>query len=238
MKTKHFYRNKLFVMFISLLMCVCSLVLATALPSSMTAYALPSEEFSNGVYFDYQQYAKANNYTYISQNSPEWSDDAQTERVVYVLYRTSKKAYRKELVSVKAKHQQGYATTLAVGASLLTQEETVKTFGVDVEGKIGVVIAKFGGGWKWGDASSRTVTREGAATISKDETSKFVTRSATANVCEYYLYVYKITRTVERDKHDNITGHSNYRRTFDSNLSGKFESFDLTNGVSYSTRKG
>ena len=155
-----------------------------------------------------------------------------------MLYRTSKKAYRKELVSIKAKHQQGYATTLAVGTSLLTQEETVKTFGVDVEGKVGVVIAKIGGGWKWGDASSRTVTREGTATSSENESSKFVTRSAYANVCEYYLYVHKITRTVERDKHDNITCHSNYRRTFDSNLSGKFENFDLSNGVSYNTRLG
>lgn len=238
MKSKAFLSYKLFVISIAILGCLCALFLATGLSSSTTALALSSEEFKPGVYFDYELYAKTHNYTYISQNNPEWSDVAQTERMVYVLYRTNKRAYRKELVSVKAKHQQGYTTTLAVGASLLTQEETVRTFGVDVEGKIGVVIAKFGGEWKWGDASSRTVTREGTATISESQRTGFVTRSATANVCEYYLYVYKITRTVDKDKHGNITGYSNYRRSFDSDLSGKFESFDLDNGVSYNTRIG
>lgn len=225
MKTKQVHFIKLSTVVVVFLMFVATLIFA-AIHSTSIAYALPLEEFEPGVYFDYEKYAKDNNYTYISQHNPEWEDAGQTERMVYVLFRSNKDPHRKELASIKAYHKYGNTTTLAVGASLLEQKETIRAFGIDVESKIGAVIGKIGGGWKWGEASSYTITREGTATISKTQPDVFVTRYATANVYEYYLYVYKITRTIVKEK-DKIIGYTNYCRSFDDSLSGKFESFDL-----------
>lgn len=237
MKTKRIR----FISLATIFACVLALLtvlLSLGLGNHVTASALTDGDYLPNVYFDYQQYAKNNNYTYVSMNNAEWDSDYATERTVYVLYKTSKKARYETLSSITAQHVKGYTTTLGVSADYLTEQETLRTFGVESTTKIVAVVGKIGGGTKWGDAESRTISREGEKTIPATSASGMYTLTASAYVYEYYLHVYKVTRDVNKDKDGNVTGHSNYAMTVDYDLSGTFESFDLQNGVGYTLKKG
>ena len=98
---------------------------------------------------------------------------------------------------------------------------------------MGAVIGKFGGGTKWGDGSSKSTVVESEDVISASMATGFYVYYARANICEYYLLVYKVRRNVNRDKKGKITGYSNYRREIDNNMSGTFETFDLSIPVKF-----
>ncbi|MDR3186153.1 MAG: hypothetical protein LBU04_05030 [Christensenellaceae bacterium] len=100
------------------------------------------------------------------------------------------------------------------------------------------MIAKIGGGFKWGNASSRTVVTESTFTAHTYTVAGYYTRSGNAYIPQYYLLVRKVSRVVNRDKKGKIT-YGSYSVAVDSNQSGYFETFDFTShNVTYKTIKG
>ena len=202
------------------------------------AYAkgFEAEDYSTNVYFDQNSFAKGHNYKYLNGTREPWNFDGQEERREYFVFDTGR--FRIQTVStIDAYHERGKESlNLGVGASLLTEEETQNTLGLDSSTKIGIVIIKIGGGWKWGSSNSKTISSEGYANIDSNRSTGYYKRTAKCVVREYYLVTRNVTRTVVKDKKGNITGYSNYRSGFADNT-GKFENFDFSQGVEYQTSK-
>ncbi|MDR2266254.1 MAG: hypothetical protein LBE09_01530 [Christensenellaceae bacterium] len=216
------------------------LVVVTAFMSNSTttaiAVSLKLEDYGSGVWFNAGNYNST--YTLVSENREQWNSDGQEGRYEYFLYKTSKACQKATLASVRVYHMQGYDTTLQIGVSYLTSEEVQYTFGLDVETKVGVVVAKFGGGWKWGDVSSRTISTDSTFTLMSNISSQYITDIGEAYVQQYYLLVRKVTRVVNKDKNGNITSHSNYAAITVWAQSGLFETFDIQGGINYRTIGG
>ena len=203
-----------------------------------TAYAdgFVAEDFNSNVYFDPYSFANNNNYYFIDGTREKWTSSDQEVRHEYFVFDTFH-SHLETVSTIYAYHVQGKESlNLGVGASLLTEEETIHTFGVENSTKIGIVIAKIGGGWKWGNISSKTISTEGYATIDINKSTGYYGRTALCTIREYFLVTRDVRRKVNRDKKGNITGYSNYSATNGDNT-GKFENFDFDYGVKYNTDK-
>jgi hypothetical protein len=187
--------------------------------------------------WDYDAFTRTNNFTFESRNIPDWDKDMERKECI-VIFRTSKAARTEELSSVTTRHTRGASTTLAVGIGLLTEEETIHKLGIEARTKLLVVAANVGSGDIWGDANSRTVRRENTHTEPATASDSFITLRGTATIREYYLYVYTVVRTVERDKNSNSIGYSNYRFVPNVNSSGGYDNFDLKSPVNTQVVRG
>jgi hypothetical protein len=222
---------------IAILLAVCMTMLFSVGGTTAYAASLTDKDYAAGIWFNADSHNSSAGWKLVSANRELWEDSTQEERWEYYLYTTAKKPTLTELSSVRAYHTQGYETTLQIGASYLTQEEVMNSFGIQAETQIAMVIAKIGGGWKWGNASSRAVTTESTFTAYTSTASGYYSREGKAFVQEYYLLVRKVNRVVNKDKNGNVS-YGTYSAITDYNQSELFETFNIQGGVTYQTVKG
>lgn len=190
--------------------------------SSALHFESPVEEF------DYTSYAKTHNFHTLAKMSVEpWLNGNEQESYEqYYLFETGK-SYDKVLSTSRAYHEEGKESlTVSIGASILTEEETIRTFGIESSTKIGSLILKNVFGLKWGTAESKSTAFTGSSTINKDKPTGYYMIQAKCKVKTYFLLVRKITRKINRDKKKNVIGHSDYSAKILDGESGLFENFD------------
>lgn len=211
----------------------CTLVFVGILYNTTNVKA-QSLEYSD--YYNYQDFAKRNGYKYVSSNNPEWDDAKSQERYIQIVYETNAKPQKKKIADITAKHSKGFETTLSVQADYLTEEETVRQLGAEIETRISIVIGSIGGAFKWGNSSSVASSYLSSFTVPASQPDCTITYSATAELKEYYLLIVKERRIVNTDKKGNVTGYGN--RTFEEYCSGsgKFQFYDLQT-VEYMSEK-
>ncbi|MDR0751909.1 MAG: hypothetical protein LBF12_04930 [Christensenellaceae bacterium] len=176
-------------------------------------------------------------YELAAENREVWASNDQEERFEYYLFKTDKEPHNVDISSITAYHTKGYETTLQIGFDKLTSEEVLYSFGIDAEIKVGFAIGKFGGGWKWGETTSRKFAKNGTFVISAEKEDQLLKAYASGVVQEYYLYVRKVTRKVNKDKHGNFVSHSDYSTTKVPSESGFFETFDFDASVTVEISK-
>ena len=128
-------------------------------------------------------------YKLIRKVESEWESANAESRIFYYIFTTDKKAETKRLTSIKAKHTKGITTILSLGIDNLTEEETVRQLGGEAEGKIGVVIGSVGGGFKWGDSESRSVTQGQTHTVPSEQDDCIFDIYYDVQLVEYYYFI-------------------------------------------------
>ena len=170
-------------------------------------------------------------YNLVRRVDSEWESATAESRIKYYIFTTNKPAETKRLTSIKAKHTKGTTTRVTLGVDYLTEDETLRQFGGEVEAKIGVVIGTVGGGFKWGNSEGRSSTYVQTHTVASGCDDCLIELYYDVDLVEYYYFILEEKREVKKDKGGNVTGYSNYRYIEHYDDSFNFEFFDVSSAV-------